>query len=221
MTMRMKLTGFTKIIRRFRLDLILALIMILYLPEKGSSLNKTDYVSSAKDRFVLVTSECKLGSGFLTGYREEGKAEVVTAYHLMRCKSGKAKRKSKVVQVDGVEAEIHGADPEQDLLRLLVPLPKTTEIIAIRTNSSTGEPVFAVGSNPQGERSVITWGSVLITPPGEVTAKVPVVPGASGGQLISAVDGALLGMAVRAQFGFTEAVGGNVLLRFLEKSRSR
>jgi hypothetical protein len=221
--MRMQLTGFTKIIRRFRLDLILALIMILYLPEKGSSLNKTDtdYVSSAKDRFVLVTSECKLGSGFLTGYREEGKAEVVTAYHLMRCKSGKVKRKSKIVQVDGVVAEIHGADPQQDLLRLLVPLHKTATQIAIRMNPSTGEPVFAVGSNSQGERSVITWGSVLITPPGEVTAKVPIVPGTSGGQLVSAVDGALLGMPVRAQFGFADAVGGNVLLQFLEKTRCR
>jgi hypothetical protein len=102
-----------------------------------------------------------------------------------------------------------------------VPLAKTTAIIAIRTNSSTGEPVFAVGSNPRGERSVISWGSVLITPPGEVTAKVPIVPGASGGQLISAVDGALLGIAVRAQFGFADAVGGNVLLQFLEKTRSR
>ncbi len=219
--MRMKLTGLTRRIRGLRVALGLALILTLYMPERAISLSKPDYVSSAKDRFVLVTSECKLGSGFLTGYREEGKAEVVTAYHLMRCKSGRAKRESKVVQVDGVEAEIRGADPEQDLLRLLVPLPKTTDNIAIRTNSSTGEPVFAVGSNPRGERSVITWGSVLITPPGEVTAKVPVVPGASGGQLISAVDGALLGMAVRAQFGFTDAVGGNVLLQFLEKTRCR
>jgi hypothetical protein len=102
-----------------------------------------------------------------------------------------------------------------------VPLHKTTAQIAIRTNSNTGEPVFAVGSNPRGERSVITWGSVLITPPGQVTAKVPIVPGTSGGQLISAVDGALLGVTVRAELGFTDAVGGNVLLQFLVKTRCR
>jgi hypothetical protein len=204
-----------------RVALGLTLLLTLYLPETNASLSTPDYVGSAKDRFVLVTSECKLGSGFLTGYREGGKAEVITAYHLLRCKAGKVKRKSKIVQVDGVMAEIHGADPQQDLLRLLVPLPKTTDIIAIRTNSSTGEPVFAVGSNPQGERSVVTWGNVLITPPGEVTAKLPILPGTSGGQLISAVDGALLGMPVRAKFGFADSVGGNVLLQFLEKTRCR
>jgi hypothetical protein len=220
---RMRLMRLMRSIGRFRVAFGLAVILILYMymPETGASLSSPDYVSSAKARFVLVTSECKLGSGFLTGYREEGKAEVVTAYHLIRCKSGKVKRESKIVQVDGVMAEIHGADPQEDLLRLLVPLQKNTTEIAIRTNSSTGEPVFAVGSNPRGERSVITWGSVLITPPGEVTAKVPVVPGTSGGPLLSAVDGALLGVAVRAQFGFTEAVGGNVLLQFLEKTRCR
>jgi Trypsin-like peptidase domain len=221
MTMRIIRTRFTRRIRGGKVVFGLILLLILYLPETGSSISKPDYISSAKDRFVLVTSECKLGSGFLTGYREGGKAEVVTAYHLIRCKSGKAKRKSKVVQVDGVMAEIHGADPQQDLLRLLVPLHKNTAEIAIRTISSTGEPVFAVGSNPQGERSVITWGSVLITPPGEVTAKLPILPGTSGGQLISAVDGTLLGMPVRAKFGFADSVGGNVLLRFLEKTRCR
>jgi Trypsin-like peptidase domain len=221
MTMRIIRTRFTRRIRGGKVVFGLILLLILYLPETGSSISKPDYISSAKDRFVLVTSECKLGSGFLTGYREGGKAEVVTAYHLIRCKSGKAKRKSKVVQVDGVMAEIHGADPQQDLLRLLVPLHKNTAQIAIRTISSTGEPVFAVGSNPQGERSVITWGSVLITPPGEVTAKLPILPGTSGGQLISAVDGTLLGMPVRAKFGFADSVGGNVLLRFLEKTRCR
>jgi Trypsin-like peptidase domain len=219
--MRIIRTRFTRRIRGGRVAFGLILLLILFLPKPGTSLSKTDYVSSAKDRFVLVTSECKLGSGFLTGYREEGKAEVITAYHLLRCKSGKVKRKSKIVQVDGVRAEIHGADPQQDLLRLLVPLHTTTTQIAIRTNSSTGEPVFAVGSNPQGERSVITWGSVLITPPGEVTAKLPILPGTSGGQLISAVDGALLGMPVRAKFGFADSVGGNVLLQFLEKTRCR
>jgi Trypsin-like peptidase domain len=219
--MRMKQMEFTRRIGGFGVAFGLALILVLYMPETGTSLSKPDYVSSAKARFVLVTSECKLGSGFLTGYREEGKAEVVTAYHLIRCRSGRAKRKSKIVQVDGVVAEIHGADPQQDLLRLLVPLPKTTDQIAIRTNSSTGEPVFAVGSNPRGERSVITWGSVLVTAPGFVTAKVPIVPGTSGGQLVSAVDGAFLGMPVRAEFGFTDAVGGNVLLQFLEKNRCR
>jgi hypothetical protein len=219
--MRMKRTELARSIKGFRVAVGLALILVLYMPETGTSLNKPDYVSSAKARFVLVTSECKLGSGFLTGYREEGKAEVVTAYHLIRCGSRRAKRASKIVQVDGIVAEIHGADPQQDLLRLLVPLHKTTTQIAIRTESSTGEPVFAVGSNPRGERSVITWGSVFITPPGEVTAKVPIVPGTSGGQLISAVDGALLGVPVRAQFGFAEAVGGNVLIQFLEKARCR
>jgi hypothetical protein len=168
-----------------------------------------------------VTSECRLGSGFLTGYREEGKAEVITAYHLISCKSGQSERESRIIQVDGVAAEIHGADPKQDLLRLLVPLHKIPSRIAIRTNSSTGERVFAVGSNAKGARSVVTWGNVLIAPPGQVTAKVPIVPGTSGGQLISAVDGALLGVAVRAEFGFAEAVSGNVLLRFLEKARCR
>jgi Trypsin-like peptidase domain len=219
--MRIIRTRFTRRISGGKVVFGLILLLILYMPETGSSISKPDYISSAKDRFVLVTSECKLGSGFLTGYREGGKAEVVTAYHLIRCKSGKAKRKSKVVQVDGVMAEIRGADPQQDLLRLLVPLHKTTAQIAIRTISSTGEPVFAVGSNPQGERSVITWGSVLITPPGEVTAKLPILPGTSGGQLISAVDGTLLGMPVRAKFGFADSVGGNVLLQFLEKTRCR
>jgi len=199
--------------------MIAALMLILYLPETGAG--KPDYVRSAKARFVLVTSECRLGSGFLTGYREEGKAEVVTAYHLISCKSGQAEHESRIIQVDGVAAEIHGADPKQDLLRLLVPLHKNPSRIAIRTNSSTGERVFAVGSNAKGARSVVTWGNVLIAPPGQVTAKVPIVPGTSGGQLISAVDGALLGVAVRAEFGFAEAVSGNVLLRFLEKARCR
>jgi hypothetical protein len=91
----------------------------------------------------------------------------------------------------------------------------------MRTESTVGEPVFAVGSNPRGDRSVVTWGRVLMTPPGEVTAKVPVVPGTSGGQLISAVDGALLGVAVREEFGFTNAVNSNTLLQFLKRTRRR
>jgi hypothetical protein len=197
--------------------LLIALLLIIYLPDTGAG--KPDYVRSAKSRFVLVTSECRLGSGFLTGYREEGKAEVVTAYHLISCKS--PERQSSFVQVDGVAAEIHGADQKQDLLRLLVPLHKNPSRIAIRTSSSTGERVFAVGSNARGARSVVTWGNVLIAPPGQVTAKVPIVPGTSGGQLISAVDGALLGVPVRSELGFTEAVSGNVLLGFLEKTRGR
>jgi trypsin-like peptidase len=223
--MRIKEKGITSNVRslkRFVVFFSLILIPVIYLPGSATGRSEQDYVSSAKARFVLVTSECLLGSGFLTGYREGGKAEVVTAYHLINCRSGKAKHRSKIVQVDGVEAEIHGTDSQRDLLRLLVPLhKKTPSEIAIRTNSSTGEPVFAVGSNPRGERSVVTWGNVLIAPPGEVTAKVPIVPGTSGGQLISALDGALLGMAVREEFGFAEAVSGNVLLQFLKKARAR
>src|SRR5262245_6414140 len=208
-------------IRGSRAGLILVLILIWYRPDYGANYSKPDYVSPAKARFVLVTSDCWLGSGFLTGYRENGKAEVVTAYHLVRCGSGKTVYQSGVVYVDGIRAEIHGTDQRQDLLRLLVPLHKSAAKIAIRTESSTGEPVFAVGSNPQGDRSVVTWGNVLITPPGEVTAKVPIVPGTSGGQLISAVDGALLGMAVREGFGFANAVSGNTVLQFLERNRKR
>jgi trypsin-like peptidase len=216
------ITSYVRSLRRLVVFFGLILILVIYLPGSATSRSEQDFVSSAKARFVLVTSECLLGSGFLTGYREGGKAEVITAYHLINCRSGKAKHRSKIVQVDGVTAEIHGADAQRDLLRLLVPLhKKTPSKIAIRTNSSTGEPVFAVGSNPRGERSVITWGSVLIAPPGEVTAKVPVVPGTSGGQLISARDGALLGMAVREEFGFADAVSGNVLLQFLKKARAR
>ncbi|MBO0799315.1 MAG: trypsin-like peptidase domain-containing protein [Blastocatellia bacterium] len=170
---------------------------------------------------MLVTSECLLGSGFLTGYREEGKAEVVTAYNLIRCGAGKAKHKSEIVRIDGIAAEIRGADPQQDLLRLLVTLPTTATQIGIRTETSTGEPVFAVGSNPQGERAVVTWGNVLLALPGQVTAKVQVMPGSSGGQLISAIDGALLGMTVRADLGFADAVSGNVLLQFLDRTRNQ
>jgi hypothetical protein len=81
--------------------------------------------------------------------------------------------------------------------------------------------VFAIGSNPEGDRAVITWGSVLITPPGEVTSKIPVPPGTSGGQLISNLDGALLGMPVRRDFDFTDSVSGTVLLQFLEKTRKQ
>src|SRR5262249_50825733 len=163
---------------------------------------RPDYVGLAKARFVLVTGDCLLGSGFLTGYREGGKAEVITAYHLIRCEHDGATDERKIVRADGIVAEIHGKDQEHDLLRLLVPLPKTSTQIIIRTKTSLGEPVFVVGSNPQGDRSVVTWGSVLIWPPGEVAAKLPVLPGASGGQLISAIDGALLGMPVREGFGF-------------------
>lgn len=217
----MRIINAKRSVRVFAVCLTLILI-IFCLPERAKGMVKQDYVSSAKARFVLVTSKCLLGSGFLTGYREAGKAEVVTAYHLIRCGSGNETRVSQVIQVDGVTAEIRGSDPQRDLLRLLVPLhKKTPSMISIRTSLSTGEPVFAVGSNPHGDRSVITWGSVLIAPPGVVTAKVPIVPGTSGGQLISALDGALLGVAVRAEFGFTDAVSGNVLLQFLKKTRSR
>ncbi len=202
-----------------RAGLILVVIMIWNRQEPGVSLSRPDVVSPARSRFVLVTSDCLLGSGFLTGYQEEGKAEVITAYHLIGCGEGKAKRQSKIVQADGVVAEIHGADSQQDLLRLLVPLRATVTKIAIRTESIFGEPVFTVGSNHQGDRAVVTWGSVLITPPGEVTAKVPVAPGTSGGQLMSAVDGALLGVPVREEFGFTNAVSSTVLLQFLERTR--
>ncbi|HKX32446.1 MAG TPA: serine protease [Blastocatellia bacterium] len=207
--------------RGLRTGFGLALLVIWYRPEAGTRLPKPDFVSSARARFVLVTSDCLLGSGFLTGHRENGKAEVVTAYHLVTCGHGKTKHQSKSVQVDGVTAEIRGADPHQDLLRLLVPLRFNAGKIAMRTESSLGEPVFAVGSNPKGDRSVVTWGNVLMTPPGEVTAKVPIVPGTSGGQLISAVDGALLGVAVREEFGFTNAVNSNTLLQFLERTRKR
>jgi hypothetical protein len=202
-----------------RVGLILILIMFWYRQEPGVSFSRPDFVSPARSRFVLVTSDCLLGSGFLTGYQEEGKSEVVTAYHLIRCGEGKAKRQSKIIQADGVVAEIHGADPHQDLLRLLVPLPITATKITIRTEATFGEPVFTVGSNSQGDRAVVTWGRVLITPPGEVTAKVPVTPGTSGGQLMSAVDGALLGVPVREELGFTNAVSSKSLLQFLERTR--
>jgi len=193
--------------------------MIWCRPEPGISLSIADLVSPAKERFVLVTSDCLLGSGFLTGYQEDGKAEVVTAYHLIRCGQGKDKRQSNSVQVDGLVAEIHGADPNQDLLRLLVPRPNIVSTLKIRTQSILGEPVFTVGSNPNGDRAVIAWGKVLITPPGEVTAKVPVAHGTSGGQLMSAVDGALIGVPVREEYGFTNAVSSTVLIEFLAKTR--
>jgi hypothetical protein len=207
--------------RGLRVGLILAVIMICHSQEPGVSLSRTDFVGPARSRFVLITSDCLLGSGFLTGYQEEGKAEVITAYHLSRCGEGRAKRQSKIVQVDGERAEIRGEDPQQDLLRLLVPLPVNVARIEIRTESIFGEPVFTVGSNPQGDRAVVTWGKVLITPPGEVTAKVPVAPGTSGGQLMSAIDGALLGVPVREEFGFTNAVSSTVLLQFLERTRKQ
>jgi hypothetical protein len=207
--------------RGLRAGLILAVIMVWHTREPSVSLSGRDFVSPARSRFVLVTSDCLLGSGFLTGYQEEGKAEVITAYHLIRCGEGRARRQSKVVRVDGVVAEIHGADSQQDLLRLLVPLQVTVSRVAIRTESIFGEPVFTVGSNQQGDRAVVTWGRVLITPPGEVTAKVPIAPGASGGQLMSANDGALLGVPVREEFGFTNAVSSTVLLQFLERSRKQ
>ena len=205
--------------RSLRAVFALALIMIWCRPEPGISLSKADLVSPARERFVLVTSDCLLGSGFLTGYQEGGKAEVVTAYHLIRCGQGKEKHQSKSVMVDGVVAEIHGADSTQDLLRLLVPRPHIVSRIPIRTQSILGEPVFTVGSNPHGDRAVIAWGKVLITPPGEVTAKVPVAHGTSGGQLMSAVDGALIGVPVREEFGFTNAVSSTVLVQFLERTR--
>jgi hypothetical protein len=123
------------------------------------------------------------------------------------------------VQVDGVVAEIQGAEPDQDLLRLLVALPTFVPLVTVRSESTIGEPVFTVGSNTRGDRSVITWGQVLFTPPGEITAQILISPGASGGQLISAIDGALLGMVVREEFGFTNAVSGSVLLQFLKKTR--
>lgn len=202
-------------------SLVLALPLIWYKPESQASLNTPDFVSPAKARFVSVTSQCLLGSGFLTGYREDGKAEVVTAYHLLRCGHGKDIRLSNVVRVDGLKAEIHGADPQRDLLRLLVSLPTIAPQIAIRTKPRLGEHVFTVGSNPQGDRAVVVWGSVFITPPGEVTAKVQIAPGTSGGLLVSANDGALLGMPVREDFGFANAVSGKVLLQFLERTRGQ
>jgi hypothetical protein len=215
----MKKIGLSIVTGSIRVGLVLALIIIWCSPEPVISLSKPDLISPARERFVLITSDCLLGSGFLTGYKEGGKAEVVTAYHLIRCGQGKNKRESKSVLVDGVVAEIRGADSHQDLLRLLVPRPTIVSTITIRTKSNPGEPVFTVGSNPQGDRAVIAWGRVLITPPGEVTAKVPVANGTSGGQLMSAVDGALIGVPVREEFGFTNAVSSTVLLQFLERTR--
>ena len=215
----MKRIEYSIVTRSLRTGFVLALIMIWCRPEPGISLSITDLVSPAKERFVLVTSDCLLGSGFLTGYQEDGKAEVVTAYHLIRCGQGKDKRQSNSVQVDGLVAEIHGADSNQDLLRLLVPRPNIVSTLKIRTQSILGEPVFTVGSNPNGDRAVIAWGNVLITPPGEVTAKVPIAHGTSGGQLMSAVDGALIGVPVREEYGFTNAVSSTVLIEFLAKTR--
>ncbi|MBO0719941.1 MAG: trypsin-like peptidase domain-containing protein [Blastocatellia bacterium] len=195
------------------------LIPILTRQEPGIGFSKPDLVSPAKARFVLVTSDCLLGSGFLTGYHEEGKAEVITAYHLIRCGHGETKYRSEHIYADSLQADIKGEDSEHDLLRLLVPIPITVSLIPIRTQSSSGEPVFTVGSNPQGERGIVTWGSVLITPPGEVTARLAVPPGTSGGQLMSAIDGALLGVPVRKEFDFTDAVSSQVLLQFLARTR--
>jgi trypsin-like peptidase len=209
--------GLSNLKRGLSAALVMVSILIVTGEETGIGFSKPDLVSPARERFVLVTSDCLLGSGFLTGYQEEGKAEVVTAYHLLRCKHGKSQ--SKNIYADGLIAEIRGMDSEHDLLRLLVPLPVRVGKIAIRTESSSGEPVFTVGSNQQGDRGVVTWGNVLITPPGEVTATLAVPPGTSGGQLMSAVDGALLGVPVRKEFGFTDAVSSQVLLQFLEKTR--
>lgn len=202
-------------------SLILALVWIWYKPESKASLNAPDFVGPARERFVTVTSDCLLGSGFLTGYQEEGKAEIITAYHLIRCGRGRNEHQSGIVRVDGLVAKIHGMDTQQDLLRLLVSLPITAPQIAIRTNPSPGERVFTVGSNPQGDRAVVVWGNVLIAPPGEVTATVPIAPGTSGGLLMSASDGALLGVPVREEFGFANAISSDILLQFLERTRRR
>ena len=206
---------------RLRIIFGLASFLICSQPVGADTPVKQDYVNAASSRFVLITSECWLGSGFLTGYREEGKAEVITAYHLSRCGSGETEYQSTTVQVDGVVADLRGADPDQDLLRLLVPIAIDLPPVSMRTATSLGEPVFTVGSNPEGDRSVITWGYTLIAPPGEVTVKVQILHGASGGQLVSAIDGALLGMVVREEFGFANAVSSGVLLRFLEQHRNR
>ena len=198
-----------------------ALFLICYQSVGADHPVKQDYVSAARSRFVQITSECWLGSGFLTGYREEEKAEVMAAYHLIRCGAVGTEHQSAIVRVDGIMAEMRGADPDQDLLRLLVPISTDLPPISIRTATSAGEPVFTVGSNPQGDRSVITWGYTLIAPPGEVTVKVPLPRGGSGGQLVSAIDGALLGMVVREEFGFANAVSSGALLLFLERHRNR
>jgi hypothetical protein len=200
-------------------SLILVMIQPCYNHEARGRIIEADLVNPARARFVLVTTDCMLGSGFLTGYREGGKAEVITAYHLARCGQGEAKRQSRKVLVDGLAAEIRGADPRHDVLRLLVPLPDVAPKLVLKTKCRSDEPVFTVGSNPHGDRAVVTWGKVLLTPPGEVTAKVTVAQGTSGGQLISAIDGALLGMPVREDIGFTDSVSSDVLLRFLEKTR--
>ena len=205
--------------RGLRAVLVLVLLMIWSRPEPGISFSKPDLVGPARARFVLITSDCLLGSGFLTGHQEDGMAEVVTAYHLIRCGIGNAKRQSKTVRVDGLSAEIRGVDSQHDLLRLLVQRPVTVTKIPIRTEPNYGEPVFTVGSNPHGDRGVVTWGSVLITPPGEVTAKAAIPRGTSGGQMMSAIDGALLGVPVREEFGFAEAVSSKVLLQFLDRNR--
>jgi hypothetical protein len=205
--------------RGLRAVLVLVLLMIWSRPEPGISFSKPDLVGPARARFVLITSDCLLGSGFLTGHQEDGKAEVVTAYHLIRCGNGDAKRQSKTVRVDGLSAEIRGEDPKHDLLRLLVPRPVTVTKIPIRTEPNYGEPVFTVGSNPHGDRGVVTWGSVLIAPPGEVTAKAAIPRGTSGGQMMSAIDGALLGVPVREELGFADAVSSKVLLQFLDRTR--
>ncbi len=198
---------------------VLVLLILCSGNEPGISNSKPDLVGPAKARFVLVTSDCLLGSGFLTGYQEDGKAEIITAYHLIRCGNSGAKRQSKKVYADGLTAEIRGMDPQHDLLRLLVPRPVTVSKISIRTEPNYGEPVFTIGSNPHGDRGVVTWGNVLIAPPGEVTAKAAIPRGTSGGQMMSAVDGALLGVPVREDLGFADAVSSKVLVQFLEKAR--
>jgi hypothetical protein len=89
----------------------------------------------------------------------------------------------------------------------------------MRTESSTGEPVFTIGTNPRGDRGVVTWGNVLISPPGVVTAKAAIPRGTSGGLMMSAIDGALLGVPVREDLGFADAVSSKVLIEFLERTR--
>ncbi len=210
---------------------VVALVLILFCLQAQGMLSRrqtvsgesvTERLSRVKRQTVIVTSECKLGTGFYTGHKIGELKEVLTAYHLGACRKKNKAYYSNAFMVGGQgPVVVLGSSPQHDLLLLGIAegvqhLPVLNEL-QFRRSVELGEQVAVIGSNPHGSPvKAYGFGKVLYAYSLEVVSKITVPHGSSGGPVVAIADGKVLGMSNNSDMGFSGAVSAGVILEFLE-----
>lgn len=175
-----------------------------------------DVIAETQKRVVMIELEDSLGSGFL--YNDKG--DVITNAHVVE---GARKVKVKTADARILDGEVIGAGTETDVAVVRVPgLVGAKPLKLADKAAEIGDEVLALGS-PLGLQNTVTTGIVsgtgrdfTIDPyvyNNLYQISAPIAPGNSGGPLVDAKTGAVLGinsavMTEQNSIGFSMPITG-------------